>query len=92
MSVTLFEQIFCAKQAKKCSTGVLRPPSSKSARVAANRITSYNQIPVKLDIETQHIMDEARLAEIADMNNRLRKLEDDISTVKDLLQELVTKL
>ena len=71
---------------------MLRPPSSKSARVAANRITSYNQIPVKLDIETQHIMDEARLAEIADMNNRLRKLEDDISTVKDLLQELVTKL
>jgi len=96
LGVTLFEQIFCAKDAtKRVTTGMLRPPSSRSARVAANRVSLYSQMPVKFDGEHYHTFEEARgsgLVEIGDVNNRLKKLEDEISSVKDMLREVIDRL
>jgi hypothetical protein len=96
LCVTVFEQVFCAKNATThATTGALRPPSSRSARVAAKRASFYDQIPVKLDDETRHSLDDFRgssTAELGDIQNRLKKLETEISSVKDMLQEVLDKL
>ena len=96
LGVTLFEQIFCSKNATKRATmGILRPPSSRSARVAANRVSFYNQMPVKFDGEHHYTFEEARgsgLTEIGDIDNRLKRLEDEISSVKDMLREVIDRL
>jgi hypothetical protein len=92
VGVTIFEQIFSAKTA--ATTGALRPPSSRSARVAANRASFYGQMPVKLDGEGRPL-EEARgsgAAELGDIQNRLKKLETEISFVQDMLREVIAKL
>jgi hypothetical protein len=96
VGVTIFEQIFCAKiAAMRAPTGALRPPSSRSARVAANRASFYGQMPMKLDGEGHHLLEEARgsgAAELGDIQNRLKKLEMEISFVQDMLREVIAKL
>jgi hypothetical protein len=96
LGVTLFEQILCVKNATKgVTTRMHRPPSSRSARVASNRVSLYGQMPMKSDGEHQHMFEETRgygLAEIGDINNRLKKLEDEISLVKNMLQEVIDRL
>jgi hypothetical protein len=93
LGVTLFEQIFCANNAAKRASNTLRPPSSRSARVAAKRVSFYGQIPVKLEPEV-HFTDErgSGSAELVDVRNRLGKLEHEISTLKDMLREVLDKL
>lgn len=96
LGVTIFEQIFCAQNTTtRATTGVLRPPSSRSARVAANRASFYGQIPVKVDIEGHHYSEEAKgsgTVELGDIQNRLKKLETEISYVKSMLREVIDKL
>jgi len=96
LGVTLFEQIFCGTNAtKRSTTGMPRPPSSRSARVAANRVSLYGEMPVKFDRDLQQQFEEARgfgLAEIADVNSRLSTLEDEISSVKNMLREVIDRL
>ena len=81
------------KNAKIRST-TARPPSSRSARVAANRVSLYSQTPAKVDIETHYPLDEIRgsTSELGDIHNRLKKLEQEISLVQELLREVLSKL
>lgn len=96
IGVTVFEQIFCANNAgERTTTGALRPPSSRSARVAAKRASFYGQVPMKLDSEPHRPLEEARgsgTAELGDIQNRLKKLEAEISSFKGMLQEVIDKL
>lgn len=74
---------------------MLRPPSSRSARFATNRVNLFSQMPAKFDSEHYHMFEEARgsgLADIGDINNRLKKLEDEISSIKNMLQEVIDRL
>lgn len=92
LGVTLFEQIFHAKiTAGTAAGGIPRPPSSRSARIAANRASLYNQMPNKLDSDNHHPM-EGRSAELGDIQTRLMKLEEEILSVKDLLQRMLDRL
>ena len=97
VGVTIFEQVFCSKNAAVRSTiGVLRPPSSRSARVAANRVSLYtSQLPAKGDSETHNPFENVRSstsADLGDVQNRLKKLEQEISSVQDMLREVLNKL
>ena len=96
MGVTIFEQAFCAKnRAMRSTTAVLRPPSSRSARVAANRVSLYSQLPAKGDSETHNLFEGIRgsaSAELGDVHKRLKKLEEEISSVQDMLREVLSKL
>jgi hypothetical protein len=96
LGVTLFEQIFFAKNTTKpATTGMLRPSSSRSARVAANRVSLYGHMPMKFDGEHHHTSEEARgsgFTEIGDISNRLKTLEDEISSIKDMLREVIDRL
>lgn len=92
LGVTLFEQIFCAKtKTRQVTHSVFRPPSSRSARVAANRATFYTQLPTKQDNEPQPTSEEARLtsfAEFGDIHQHLKRLEQEVLSIKDMLQDV----
>jgi hypothetical protein len=99
VGVTIFEQAFCAKNgAMRSTTAVLRPPSSRSARVAANRVSLYSQLPAKGDSETHNLFEgirgsaSAQLGDVQDVHKRLKKLEEEISSVQDMLREVLSKL
>ena len=96
LCVTGFEQVFCSKNAAvRPTTSVLRPPSSRSARVAANRVSLYSQMPGKREAEMHNPFEEIRgsaSAELGDIHNQLKKLEQEISSVKEMLREVVSKL
>lgn len=97
LGVTLFEQLFYTKNAEKRATtsGLPRPPSSTSARVAAKRASYYSQIAPKLEIELSAPLEEARASgstETTDIRGRLNKLEEEISSVKRMLREVLDKL
>jgi hypothetical protein len=96
IGVTLFEQLFCGKNTTDRTTGgVLRPPSSRSAKVAAKRASFYGQIPSK--IGTEFHIEEPRSsssvsAELGDTLNRMKKVEEDISDMKAMLHEILDRL
>jgi hypothetical protein len=94
LGVTIFEQIFCANNATKRAANVLRPPSSRSARVAAKRVSFYGQIPAKLEPEVNLPVEErsSGSAELGDVRNRLGKLEQEISALKAMIGEVLDKL
>ena len=94
VGVTLFELLFCANNtANRATPGVLRPPSSRSAKVAAKRASFYGQMPSKLGgemhIEEHHA---STSVELGDVHSRLKKVEQDISNVKEMLREILDKL
>jgi hypothetical protein len=92
LGVTLYEQVFYAKNAPRMAAGgIPRPPSSRSARIAANRASLYSQIPNKPDSDNHHTI-EARSVELGDVQARLMKLEEEILSVKDLLRQALDKL
>jgi hypothetical protein len=95
MGVTLFEQLFCAKNAAKraATSSMLRPPSSRSARVAAKRASFYNQIPPKFDLDIP-VLEVTRTSgsETTDIHDRLKHVEEDISSIKNMLREVLAKL
>jgi len=96
LGVTIFEQLFCAKNAAmRPTTGILRPPSSRSARVAANRVSLYSQMPAKVDSDTHYPFDETRgstSVELGDIHNRMKKLEQEIASMQEMLREVLSKL
>ena len=102
LGVTLFEQIFHARRgagARSSSATVFRPPSLRSARVAASRAGLYSQIPIsrkkKVDVGMHGHRDDAgipRSAEILDIQRRMMNLEDEMKSVKSMLQEILGKL
>jgi hypothetical protein len=92
LGVTLFEQVFQAKTAARMAAGGMpRPPSSRSARIAASRASLYSQMPNKPDSDNHHPM-EARSVELGNIQTRLMKLEEEILSVKDLMQQVLDKL
>ena len=94
VGVTLFELLFCANNtANRATPGVLRPPSSRSAKVAAKRASFYGQMPSKIGGE-RHIEEHhaSTSVELGDVHNRLKKVEQDISNVKEMLREILDKL
>lgn len=61
--------------------------------MAAKRASFYGQIPAKMGSEI-HI-EEARgstSTELEDIHRRLKKVEEDISNVKEMLREILDKL
>jgi len=96
IGVTFFEQLFCAKNtADRTTSGVLRPPSSRSAKVAAKRASFYGHIPSKLGSEF-HI-EEPRSStsvsvELGETLNRLKRVEEDVLDMKAMLREILDKL
>jgi hypothetical protein len=96
LGVTLFEQIFHNKnEGKHTGAGMLRPPSSRSPRAVVQRASMYSQLLVKSDDETHRALDEPRSsgsAEPGDLYNRLTKLEQEISSVKSMVREVLNKL
>jgi len=90
--VTAFEQLSYAKHAhQRPAFGTLRPPS-RSAKVAAKRASFYGQIQQKATAHVLHGEPKgSSVLELNDLNNRLRKLEDDISDLKDLVRELLRR-
>ena len=94
VGVTIFELLFCANNtAKRATSGVLRPPSSRSAKVAAKRASFYGQMPSKIGTEIH--VEEARAStsvDLGDVHSRLKKVEEEISNVKEMLREILDKL
>ena len=90
----MFELLFCSKNTtKRATSGVFRPPSSRSAKMAAKRASFYGQIPGKVGSEIH--VEEVRgstSVELGDVHSRLKKVEEDISNVKDMLREILDKL
>lgn len=95
-AVTLFEQMYCVRKVSKLNSNTsLRPPSSRTPRVIANLAGSHSLIPHKLDDETRHQLGESGkpgLPDLADIRNRLEKLDEDLSFVKDMVQKIMEKL
>jgi len=90
LGVTLFEQTFCHQNtAIRSVSGALRPPSSRSAQVAANRLSQYGQLPPKMDASGPEEVWGVGTAEFRDMQSRLRRMEGDMALVKTLLERLV---
>jgi len=93
--VTAFEQAFYSKQnPREALAGSFRPPSSssRSAKVAAKRASFYGRIQSKEPYQPGH--EDVRGAvdsEIRDMNVRLRQLEGEIASMKDMIRFLVTR-
>jgi len=90
LAVSLFEQTFCHQNtAIRSVSGALRPPSSRSAKVAANRLSQYGQLPPKMDATVPEEVWSVGIAEFRDIQSRLRKMEGDMALIKALLEQLV---
>jgi len=86
--VTLFEQLYYAKRVPP-RAGTFRPPSAKSARVAAKRASFYGQIQSKEPLRPgQEEAHSSTASELREMNKHIRKLEGEIESLKDLIREL----
>lgn len=81
--------------ADRATSGVLRPPSSRSAKVAAKRASFYGQIPSKIGgefhMEEPHSSSSVS-AELGDTLHRLKRVEEDISDMKGMLREILDTL
>ena len=89
LGITLFEQIFCHQNtAIRSVSEVLHPPSSRSARVAANRLNQYPQLLPKIDASGLEEVWGVGTVEFRDMQSRLRRMEGDMALVRTLLERL----
>jgi hypothetical protein len=95
LAVTIFEQIFCSGNGeRRGTTSMLRPPSSRSAQAAANRISIYSQANPKSDNDVPMTTEEGRLSspDLTDIRQQMTKLEEDMLTVKRLLEDILSKI
>jgi hypothetical protein len=70
---------------------MLRPPSSRSARVAAKRASFYSHPKFDLDIPVLEVTRTSG-SETTDIQDRLKHIEEDISSIKNMLREVLAKL
>jgi hypothetical protein len=91
--VTAFEQAFYSKQASRQDlSATLRPPSSRSATVAAKRASFYSHFHTREPFQVvQEDVGRPPTSGFQEVNKHLRQLEEEIAALKDMVRKLVDR-